>query len=130
MSEELCGFGCGKPWNAPNHDCVGAYHEGNGPEPSQATEQQRLEGLWRAAQAGIDRAWAEIPFASESDQTLDEEVRDLVADRDRLAEALDRLEGGPDTLTPDGAKVLHDYGELRARLALSQHSDPEGGTDG
>lgn len=92
MSEELCGFGCGKPWNAPNPDCVGAYHEGNGPEPSQATEQQRLEGLWRAAQAGIDRAWAEIPFASESDQTLDEEVRDLVADRDRLAEALREAE--------------------------------------
>lgn len=24
----------------------------------------------------------------------------------------------------------HGIGELRARLALSQHSDPEGGTDG
>jgi len=66
----------------------------------------------------------EVPFVPKSRLTAVEQ------ERDRLAEALDRLEGGPDTLTPDGAKVLHDYGELRARLALSQHSDPEGGTDG
>lgn len=67
-------------------ECRAPRHEGDREGSSEddvldlaLAEADRLYDLWQGAQKAIDRVWGEIPFGSESEVGLDEEVRSLVA---------------------------------------------------